>query len=80
MPWYLLLRPEGVKRKNRFRKRYGDQVPASAMDLILKLLQYDPEKRPSAEECLQHEYFTEEPAPLRTSGYVIPTLCDSGEC
>ena len=72
MPWYLLLRPEGVKRKNRLRKRYAAQVPASAMDLIMQLLHYDPDKRPSAEQCLQHPYFLEEPAPMRTTGYVHP--------
>ena len=38
-------------------------IPPSALDLMTKLLQYDPDKRPTAEECLTHEYFAEDPKP-----------------
>jgi CTD kinase subunit alpha len=38
------------------------------MNLISDLLQYDPEKRPTAEDCLKHEYFSEEPAPAPPLG------------
>lgn len=39
------------------------KLPSSALELAMQLLQYDPERRPSAEECLNHPYFSEEPAP-----------------
>ena len=31
-----------------------------AIDLILKMLQWDPQKRPTAAQCLQHPFFTAE--------------------
>ena len=29
-----------------------------AIDLILKMLQWDPQKRPTAMQCLQHPFFS----------------------
>lgn len=72
MPWYLLLKRKGANRRNRFKAKWGDMIPESALELIMQLLQYDPEKRPSAEECLTHRYFKEEPAPERATGYSAP--------
>lgn len=70
MPWYLFLHRKGSSRRNRFIEKYGEKIPPSAVKLILSLLQYDPTKRPTAEDCLNHEYFSEAPAPERTTGYV----------
>jgi len=32
---------------------------SSAIDLILQMLSYDPQKRPTASDCLKHSYFSE---------------------
>lgn len=68
MPWYSLLRTSGFSRKSKFRAKYQNDIPPSAMNLIQDLLQYDPDKRPTAEECLKHEYFSEDPAPAPPLG------------
>lgn len=41
----------------------------SGFDLFDKLLQYDPERRFTATEALQHPWFSEEPLPMRS--YVL---------
>lgn len=33
---------------------------SEAIDLILKMLQWDPHKRPTATQCLQHPFFSQE--------------------
>lgn len=40
---------------------------SSGYDLFDRLLQYDPEKRLTATEALQHEWFSEEPLPTRNA-------------
>jgi serine/threonine protein kinase len=43
------------------RKNLSIQFPnmsVEAVDLLSKLLEYDPTKRPSAKEALAHPYFT----------------------
>lgn len=49
---------------------YSRLLPPSALELVTQMLEYDPEKRPSAEDCLKHRYFSEEPAPAPPLGYV----------
>ncbi|KAI5865438.1 Pkinase-domain-containing protein [Durotheca rogersii] len=62
MPWFELLRP-GYRRPNVFAEKYKERVPAAAFDLLTSMFQYDPAKRPSATDVLEHAYFTtEEPA------------------
>lgn len=33
---------------------------SDAIDLILKMLQWDPNRRPTAMQCLQHPFFTQD--------------------
>ncbi|PGH11919.1 CMGC/CDK/CRK7 protein kinase [Helicocarpus griseus UAMH5409] len=67
MPWFELLRPT-ERRPRTFEDVYKDFLSPAALDLVGKMFQYDPAKRPSAEEVLTHTYFTsEEPAPLQAT-------------
>jgi CTD kinase subunit alpha len=63
MPWFQLMRP--TERKKRvFEDMYREILSPDALDLISQIFRYDPAKRPSAEEVLNHSYFTSEaPAP-----------------
>ncbi|KAI5301669.1 kinase subunit of RNA polymerase II carboxy-terminal domain kinase I [Ascosphaera pollenicola] len=63
MPWFELLRPT-VRRKRVFDDLYRDVLSPAALDLVTQMFRYDPVKRPSADDVLNHPYFTsEEPAP-----------------
>ncbi|KAI0388963.1 Pkinase-domain-containing protein [Xylariaceae sp. FL0594] len=66
-PWFELLRP-GYRRPNMFAKKYRERVPAAAFELLSEMFQYDPLKRPSAADVLEHAYFTrEQPAPRQAT-------------
>ncbi|RPB03488.1 Pkinase-domain-containing protein [Choiromyces venosus 120613-1] len=67
MPWYGLLRTP-ARRRPKFQERYSILLPDTAMELATRMLQYDPDQRPSAEEILKHQYFLEEPAPAPPLG------------
>ena len=63
MPWFELLRP-GYLRPNVFAEKYKEKLTPAGYELLCDLFQYDPAKRPTAAEVLEHAYFTtEEPAP-----------------
>lgn len=63
MPWFQLMRPT-ERKKRHFEDLYRDLLTPAALDLISQIFRYDPSKRPSAEEVLQHPYFvSEEPTP-----------------
>ena len=63
MAWFELLRPT-EKKINTFAEKYQDRLTPAAFDLLLNMFLYDPNKRPSASDVLEHPYFTtEEPAP-----------------
>lgn len=49
---------------------YSRLLPESALELVTQMLEYDPDKRPTAEDCLKHRYFSEEPAPAPPLGYI----------
>ncbi|KAF7310646.1 Pkinase-domain-containing protein [Mycena chlorophos] len=46
----------------QFRQKFP-YLSAAGIDLMMSLLTYDPERRITAEEALQHSYFTESPLP-----------------
>lgn len=63
MQWFELLRPT-ARRPNVFADRYKERVTPAAYELLEAMFQYDPAKRPTAGDVLEHPYFTvEEPAP-----------------
>lgn len=63
MAWFELLRPS-AKRTNVFAEKYKEKVTPAAFELLEAMFQYDPAKRPSASDVLEHPYFTaEEPMP-----------------
>ncbi|THH20003.1 hypothetical protein EW146_g1266 [Bondarzewia mesenterica] len=47
---------------NQFRQKF-QYMTAAGIDLLMSLLTYDPDRRISAEEALQHPYFSESPLP-----------------
>lgn len=44
-------------------------APEEAIDLMEKMMQYDPQKRPTASQCLEHPYFKDFISPAQTSIY-----------
>ena len=64
MAWFHLLRPT-EKRPNTFAEKYQERVSPSAFELLQAMLQYDPSKRPTAGDVLEHPYFTTEDPPPR---------------
>ncbi|KAF5375005.1 hypothetical protein D9758_000129 [Tetrapyrgos nigripes] len=46
----------------QFRQKF-QHLTTAGIDLMMSLLTYDPERRITAEEALQHPYFTESPLP-----------------
>ncbi|RDD41238.1 Cyclin-dependent kinase 11B [Trichoplax sp. H2] len=56
---------------NRLRDRFGAYLTDQGFDLLNRFLTYDPKKRISAEDALNHEYFQQEPRPLDPS--MFPT-------
>lgn len=67
MPWVELMGP--TERKKRvFEDTYRDILSPDALDLMCQIFQYDPAKRPTADEVLAHAYFTaEEPGPQQAT-------------
>lgn len=67
MPWVELMGP--TERKKRvFEDTYRDFLSPGALDLVCQIFQYDPAKRPTADEVLAHTYFTaEEPGPQQAT-------------
>ncbi|OHS95334.1 CMGC family protein kinase [Tritrichomonas foetus] len=66
--------PDGIKLANRLGIRLNNNPPVSlsklmpdaspqAIDLISQMLRYDPSKRPSAQQALQHPFFKGDKCP-----------------
>lgn len=71
MAWFELLRPT-AKRPNVFADKYKERVTPHAFELLEAMFQYDPVKRPSASDVLEHPYFTTEvPEPKQAVEYVL---------
>lgn len=67
MAWFELLRPTS-RRPNNFAEKYKERVTPAAYELLEAMLQYDPAKRPTASDILEHPYFTvEEPKPRQAT-------------
>lgn len=64
MEWFQLLRPT-YRKSSVFADKYKERLPAAAFDLLASMFRYDPAKRPTAAEVLQHPYFTTEQPPPR---------------
>jgi CTD kinase subunit alpha len=63
MAWFELLRPT-ERKTSTFEERYKDRLTPAAFELLQAMFLYDPAKRPSAGDVLEHPYFTtEEPSP-----------------
>ncbi|SZF03505.1 unnamed protein product [Blumeria hordei] len=63
MAWFELLRPAS-KKPNVFSEKYRERLTPQAYELLQEMFQYDPAKRPSACDILEHAYFkVEQPKP-----------------
>ncbi len=70
MAWFELLRPT-ERRSNTFAEKYQERVTPAAFELLQAMFLYDPSKRPTAGDVLEHPYFTtEDPAPKQAFEYV----------
>ncbi|CAL1532606.1 unnamed protein product [Lymnaea stagnalis] len=56
---------------NSVRNRFGSYLTDLGFDLLNRFFAYDPEKRITAEEALDHDYFQESPLPVDPS--MFPT-------
>ena len=72
MAWFELMRPT-ERRSNTFAEKYQERLTPCAFELIQAMFQYDPTRRPTASDVLEHPYFTtEEPAPQQAIEYASP--------
>ena len=62
MAWFELMRPT-ERRPNTFAEKYQERLTPSAFELIQAMFQYDPSKRSTASDVLEHPYFTTEDPP-----------------
>ena len=63
MAWFELLRPT-ERKPNTFAEKYQERVTPDAFELLQAMFMYDPLRRPTAGDVLEHPYFkTEDPAP-----------------
>lgn len=62
--------PPAKMYKRCIKERFKG-CPAGAVDLLDKLLTLDPKLRPSASECLNHDWLWQEPLPKKPDEYVL---------
>ena len=71
MAWFELLRPT-ERKPNTFVEKYQERLTPDAFELLQAMFMYDPSKRPTAGDVLEHPYFmTEEPSPRQAIEYVL---------
>ncbi|KAF1809643.1 Pkinase-domain-containing protein [Eremomyces bilateralis CBS 781.70] len=64
--WYELLINACKPRASTFESKYRDKLTPAAYELLTSMLDYDPANRPTANDVLEHPYFTvEQPAASR---------------
>ena len=77
MAWFELLRPP-ERKPNTFAEKYQERLTPAAFELLQFMFSYDPVRRPTAGDVLEHPYFTaEEPAPRQAVEYVVSPLSQS---
>lgn len=62
LPWYEMVKPHELYH-SQFRKLYQSILSEKCYDLALRMLEYDPKKRITCKDALEHDYFKEDPKP-----------------
>lgn len=63
LPWYELVKPT-IVMTNVFQKTFSRWLPPGALDIAEQMLTFDPDKRITAADAVNHPYFaSEEPLP-----------------
>lgn len=62
LPWFEMLKPR-INKKASFEKDFKPLMSEQSFDLAQKMLTLVPEKRLTADEVLEHPYFTTDPQP-----------------
>lgn len=62
LPWFEMLKPR-INKKSSFESEFRPLMSEQSFDLAQKMLSLVPSERISAEDSLQHAYFTEDPKP-----------------
>ena len=60
------------KQDQQSKNMFAKHLDEKAIDLIARMLEYNPKRRITAEEALKHAYFTE--APLPSQPHEIPKI------
>ncbi|KXS20528.1 Pkinase-domain-containing protein [Gonapodya prolifera JEL478] len=70
LQWFKFAQPKEPYKRTLEEVAAAHNIPESALDLISKLLAYDPAQRPSAVEALAHTWFSEEPLPCPEGNHI----------
>lgn len=68
---------EATKKNQEKKAALQTLLPMASpngVNLLAWMLSLDPRQRPSAEQCLQHPYFTEEPLPMPQDKLIPPNV------
>ncbi|KAJ1906316.1 kinase subunit of RNA polymerase II carboxy-terminal domain kinase I [Coemansia sp. IMI 209127] len=70
LPWTCYMTPN-TRYENCLRATLSSIMSPCAVDLISWMLSLGPAERPSATECLSHDYFVEPPAPMPPTSFPV---------